>query len=52
MSAVLTRLFASQVAREASALQLPVISVNTDRSADAMTKRIAAALGLDNRAGR
>ena len=46
------QLFTSQVARDASALHLPVIEVDTDRSAEVMTELVAAALGVDNRAGR
>lgn len=46
------RLFTSQVAREASALQLTVIEVDLDRSADFTTRLVAAALGLDSRVDR
>ncbi len=45
-------LFTSQVAREASALQLAVIEVDLDRSVDVMTRLVAAALGLDSRVDR
>lgn len=39
-------LFTSEVAREASALQLPVIEVDIDRSVDEVTRLVARALGL------
>jgi 2-phosphoglycerate kinase len=40
------QLFTSQVAHEASALQLPVIEVDVDRSVDDLTSLVADALGL------
>ncbi len=42
-------LFTCQVAREASALQMPVIEVGVDRNLHDMMRLVAAALGLDSR---